>query len=99
MRKPRDRLELVERSAGVKSEAAPAFTMGTGTRARRHEGGARQRLTLSPTPPVECLSTLIPGTLERSSTRPEWSMAWVSATVSASVMPRKKMAMRSAVIW
>ena len=45
--------------------------------------------TLSPTPPVECLSILAPGMAERSSTSPEWSMASVRASDSAASMPRK----------
>ena len=73
-------------------------TIGTFT-PQAATSGARQSDTLSPTPPVECLSTLTPGTRDRSRTSPERSIACVSATVSASVMPRKKTAMRKAVIW
>ncbi len=61
--------------------------------------GARARETLSPTPPVECLSTLRAGMSERSTTVPESRMARVRATVSSGVMPRKKTAMAKAVIW
>ena len=41
--------------------------------------GASASETLSPTPPVECLSTFAPGMSERSSTSPERSIASVSA--------------------
>ncbi len=61
--------------------------------------GASAIETLSPTPPVECLSTFTPATSERSSTSPERSIASVSAAVSASVIPRKKTAMQKAAIW
>ena len=54
------------------------------------------REVLSPTPPVECLSTLGPGREARSSTSPVRIMASVRATVSAGVMPRKKTAMARA---
>ncbi len=61
--------------------------------------GASASETLSPTPPVECLSILAPGTSERSSTSPERSMASVRARVSPTSMPRKKTAMQKAAIW
>ena len=61
--------------------------------------GASTRLVLSPTPPVECLSTLGPGSSERSSTSPVRIIASVSATVSAGVMPLKKTAMVKAEAW
>ena len=57
------------------------------------------RLTLSPTPPVECLSTLRPGRSERSRTSPECSMACVQPASSTGLKPRKKMAISSADIW
>jgi len=72
-------------------------TIGTGA-PHAATSGARAIETLSPTPPVECLSTFTPGTLDRSSTLPERSIASVSATVSASLIPRKNAAMSSAVI-
>ncbi len=74
------------------------LTIGTGT-PHAATSGASAIETLSPTPPVECLSTFTPGTLERSSTLPERSIASVSATVSTSLIPRKKTAISSAVIW
>jgi len=73
-------------------------TMGTFT-PQAAASGASGRETLSPTPPVECLSTLTPGMAERSSTSPEWSMASVRARTSASSMPRKKTAMQKAASW
>jgi len=61
--------------------------------------GAAIRVTLSPTPPVECLSTLIPGIALRSSTSPLATIVWVSASVSAAVMPRMQTAINQAAIW
>ncbi len=61
--------------------------------------GASASETLSPTPPVECLSIFTPGTSERSSTSPERSMASVRARVSAASIPRKKTAMQKAASW
>ena len=51
--------------------------------------GAVTSVTVSPTPPVECLSTLIPGIDDRSACLPEAAMAMVSAAVSAAVIPWK----------
>ena len=45
--------------------------------------GQSTRLVLSPTPPVECLSALTPGTAERSIVSPDRIIARVMATVSA----------------
>ena len=61
--------------------------------------GARTSDVLSPTPPVECLSTLGPGSSLRSSTSPVRIIDSVSATVSAGVMPLKKTAMARAEAW
>ena len=72
--------------------------IGTGT-PQAATSGASASETLSPTPPVECLSTFAPGTSERSSTSPERSIASVSARTSGSSMPRKKTAMQKAAIW
>lgn len=44
---------------------------------------------LSPTPPVECLSTVAPGMPERSTQSPERIMCRVRLVVSAGVMPRR----------
>ncbi len=51
--------------------------------------GAEIRLVLSPTPPVECLSTFTPGIEDRSTIEPEFIMASVIALTSRSVMPEK----------
>ena len=72
--------------------------IGTGT-PQAAASGARLRDTLSPTPPVECLSTLMPGVSERSSTSPDLSMAWVQAPSSTGSSPLKKTAMHMAAIW
>src|ERR1041384_5829175 len=58
--------------------------------------GASSRLTLSPTPPVECLSILGFATRSWRRTRPESRIASVSAVVSAAVMPRRHTAIRNA---
>ena len=74
------------------------LTIGTAT-PHAATSGARQIDTLSPTPPVECLSTLKRPMLPRSRTDPECSIAEVSAAVSPTSSPRKKTAMRKAAIW
>ncbi len=51
--------------------------------------GATIRLVLSPTPPVECLSTLTPGMEERSTVSPERSMHSVRRLTSRSDIPEK----------
>ncbi len=61
--------------------------------------GARTRLVLSPTPPVECLSTRGPGREDRSSTSPVRIIDSVRARVSSAVIPRKNTAMASAEAW
>ncbi len=61
--------------------------------------GPRGRLTLSPTPPVECLSTLGAATWEKSRTSPECSMASTQAASSAASRPTLNTAMSSADIW
>jgi hypothetical protein len=58
--------------------------------------GASTSEVLSPTPPVECLSTLREGRSEKSSTSPECNMVSVSAAVSARVMPLSSVAMSQA---
>ena len=62
--------------------------MGTITPAAA-ASGATIKLVLSPTPPVECLSTFMPGTAERSTVSPERSMHSVRRLTSRSVMPEK----------
>ena len=55
---------------------------------------------LSPTPPVECLSTTLrPSAAPRSIVSPERIIASVSACVSAVVRPWKYTAMHQAAIW
>ncbi len=61
--------------------------------------GAAIKVTLSPTPPVECLSTFTPSIPLRSSTSPLAIMACVSASVSARLMPRMHTAISQAAIW
>ena len=52
--------------------------------------GPTAMVVLSPTPPVECLSTTFrPSAPPRSTVRPLRIIASVSAYVSAAVMPRK----------
>ena len=52
--------------------------------------GATTSVVLSPTPPVECLSTVVPETaVLRSSLSPESVMASVRSVVSREFMPRK----------
>ena len=60
--------------------------------------GPRTRVVLSPTPPVECLSTFTPGSEARSMRVPESRMARVSARVSRVSMPRQQMAMSRAAL-
>ena len=61
--------------------------------------GAITRVVVSPTPPVECLSTFMPGRSERSTTSPECIMAEVSSLTSRSVMPCQHTAISHADIW
>ena len=58
--------------------------------------GASTSVVLSPTPPVECLSATGHGHETRS---PEASIASSSATVSASLIPRRTTAIRNAASW
>ena len=61
--------------------------------------GATMKLVLSPTPPVECLSTLMPGMADRSTVSPERSMHSVSRLTSRSDIPEKKTAIKKDDIW
>jgi hypothetical protein len=56
---------------------------------------------LSPTPPVECLSSTGPGSPapDQSSTSPERVIAPVRATRSAALIPRSTIAIASAPTW
>jgi len=85
-----DGFEFVEGAAGV-AEGAPDI-MGTTTPAAAARG-ATMRLVLSPTPPVECLSTLTPGMEERSTVSPERQHAFREAADFAVGHPEKKTAL------
>ena len=63
--------------------------------------GAMRREVLSPTPPVECLSTrmALGGRERRSRVTPESRMARVRAVSSVGERPRRKVAMRKAAVW
>ena len=61
--------------------------------------GARTIETLSPTPPVLCLPTLMPGSPERSTRRPESAIARVRSAVSRAPMPFRTIAISSAEAW
>ena len=58
--------------------------------------GVSGRVILSPTPPVECLSTVGRDTGDRSSRSPLAIMAAVHRAISGAVMPRSRIAMASA---
>ncbi len=72
--------------------------LATGTPAAA-TSGTRASVVLSPTPPVECLSTFTPGAPLKSTRSPDSTMAQVRCVVSAALMPRKYTAMRKAAIW
>ncbi len=57
------------------------------------------RLVLSPTPPVECLSTVKVPSGRESKVSPEKRMAWVRAASSAVSRPLSRTAMRKAAVW
>ena len=61
--------------------------------------GATTSVVPSPTPPVECLSTVGPESAERSSVSPDATIAAVSAAASAGEKPLMKPAIRKADIW
>ena len=58
--------------------------------------GVSGRVILSPTPPVECLSTVGRGTADRSSRSPLAIIAAVHRAISGALMPRSRIAMASA---
>ena len=60
--------------------------------------GAKIKVVVSATPPVECLSAMGPGKADKSTVRPERVISRVRQTVSSSVMPRQKMAISMALI-
>ena len=61
--------------------------------------GASTSVTLSPTPPLECLSSTGRRRTPRSSVLPLSTIARASASVSASLRPRSTIAMSSALAW
>jgi hypothetical protein len=62
--------------------------------------GATAIEVLSPTPPVECLSTTFrPSAPARSIVSPLWMIASVIASVSAADRPRNQTAMQNAASW
>jgi hypothetical protein len=72
------------------------FAIGTPQAAT---SGASTSVVVSATPPVECLSTFVPGIDERSTTLPERTIASVSHTVSPAERPFRYAAMSHADIW
>jgi len=91
-----DRLELVEGPAGVSERASAQLGhlhTACGGKWRGDQGD------LVADTPVECLSTLMPSIPLRSSTSPLRTIAWVSASVSARVIPRMQTAISHAAIW
>ena len=58
--------------------------------------GASGSVILSPTPPVECLSAVGRPTSVKSMRSPDSIIAVVHRVISAGVMPRRRMAIRSA---
>ena len=70
-----------------------------GIKVDKHSTGAMTSVVLSPTPPVECLSTLMPGMGERSTITPLCAITSVSSAVSSLVMPRRYTAIIHAAIW
>ena len=61
--------------------------------------GTSTRLVVSPTPPVECLSTFTPEMGDRSSMSPDCAISMVRSTVSRALMPFMAMAISMAEIW
>ena len=92
-----DRLELVEGAAGV-TQPAPGH-LAEHARRRRRPAAPATSVTLSPTPPLECLSSTGRRTARRSSVLPLSTMARASSTVSASLRPRSTIAMSRALAW
>ena len=72
------------------------FATGTPIDATR---GPKIKDVLSPTPPVECLSTLTPSIADKSTTSPLLTIAWVNAKRSAFVISLKTIAINKADIW
>src|SRR5207253_118886 len=94
---PGDRLELVERPAGMTEPRPLILPNGTPHAATM---GPTASVVLSPTPPVECLSTTLrPSAAPSSIVSPLRIIASVSANVSSPFRPRKYTAMQNAAIW
>jgi len=74
-------------------ESLATFSPAAATR------GATIKDTLSPTPPVECLSTILPLIPSNETVCPDVAMARVSAVASPSSMPRRYTAIAQAAIW
>ena len=58
--------------------------------------GTSTSVVVSPTPPVECLSTHTPSMPDRSTTSPECIISIVRSAVSRASMPRQQIAISSA---
>ena len=56
-------------------------------------------MVLSPTPPVLCLSTLIPSMALKSTMSPEWAIRMVHSASSRLVMPLRKTAIKKDAVW
>ena len=61
--------------------------------------GAKSIVVVSPTPPVECLSTLIPWILSRFKVSPEWTIDIVKSAVSLLFILLKKIDISKADAW
>ena len=72
------------------------FAIGTPKLARM---GEIIKVTLSPTPPVLCLSTTLSAISRKSNFSPEPAIAMVSEKISSSVMPLMQIAISSAAAW
>ncbi|CJA87130.1 Uncharacterised protein [Streptococcus pneumoniae] len=69
------------------------FATGTSKAATN---GPNTNVVVSPTPPVECLSTLIPSIADKSIVSPDSTIAIVKSARSRSVISLKKIAIASA---
>src|SRR5439155_14642697 len=91
-----DALQFVERAAGNAGSAAGNHWDQTSSHA---SNGARTSETLSPTPPVDCLSIFGGDPSGYFRIRPLRIIESVRCRVSAGVMPRNSTAMAQALIW
>ena len=90
----RDRLELVQRAAGV-AQARARRAAGTAT-PHAATSGASGRVILSPTPPVECLSAVGRESAEKSIRSPDAIIAAVQRAISRRFIPLSRIAIASA---